>query len=172
MSDSHRAFCRAEALDPDAFGALLHGDKAVSRLSRRFEAGEIGEGELETEVARALGGAVAAEGLIGPSSPRSSSMRRWSGPWALRAGGVRTVLITNSYGPSAYQRWDLDRLADARVISGLVGVAKPSRGIYELALAEAGSVPGKRCSSTTRRSTWRPRASSDCRRSSTSSARA
>jgi putative hydrolase of the HAD superfamily len=100
VSDSHRAFCRAEGLDPDAFGALLHGDKAVSCLSRRFEAGEIAEGELETEVARALGGADAAEGLIGRLFADLELDAEMVGAvGALRAGGVRTVLITNSYAP-------------------------------------------------------------------------
>ncbi|HET7444616.1 MAG TPA: hypothetical protein VFJ57_08160 [Solirubrobacterales bacterium] len=43
----------------------------------------------------------------------------------LRAAGIRVVIVSNSYGFSAY-RWELADLADAHLLSGAVGVAKPA----------------------------------------------
>lgn len=60
----------------------------------------------------------------------------------LRQAGVPVVIVSNSYGFSAY-RWDLADLADAHLLSGAVGVAKPAPGIYELGLKEAGVEAGE-----------------------------
>ncbi len=138
MTAAQQAFCRAEGLAPDAFGRLLAEDAGVIGLARRLEMGEVGDREFEARVAEALGESVVAEGLVARLFADLELDRAMvEAVSTLRANGVRTVLVTNSYGHSAY-RWDLDLLTDARVVSGDAGVAKPSRGIYELGLAEAG----------------------------------
>lgn len=136
-------FCRAEGLAPGAFADLLAGETEVSRLAPRLEAGEIEDAVFEAAVARELGGTVAAEGLIGRLfAGLELDPAMVAAVAALRRAGVRTVIVSNSYGFSAY-RWDLGELADAHLISGAVGVAKPSPAIYELALAEAGAGAGE-----------------------------
>ena len=56
----------------------------------------------------------------------------------LRASGVCTVLVSNSWGGAAYEDEVLDLLFDHRVVSGTVGLRKPDAAIYEHALALAG----------------------------------
>ena len=51
---------------------------------------------------------------------------------AARAAGVRTGLLSNSWGLD-YERDDWDALFDAVVISGEVGLRKPDPAIYALA---------------------------------------
>jgi putative hydrolase of the HAD superfamily len=55
----------------------------------------------------------------------------------VRAAGVPTVLVTNSFGVE-YPRADWPRLFDATVISHEVGLRKPDPAIYELALKRLG----------------------------------
>ncbi|MGV1047134.1 MAG: HAD-IA family hydrolase, partial [Solirubrobacterales bacterium] len=138
VSASQEAFCRAEGLSAGAFGELLAGEGEVGRLAPRLEAGEIEDAELEAAIALGLGGTVAAEGLIGRLFAGLELDRAMiAAVERLRAAGVRVVIVSNSYGFSAY-RWDLAELADAHLLSGAVGVAKPAPGIFELGLAEAG----------------------------------
>jgi putative hydrolase of the HAD superfamily len=55
----------------------------------------------------------------------------------VRAAGVRTALVTNSFGIE-YPREDWPRLFDATVVSHEVGLRKPDPAIYELALTRLG----------------------------------
>ena len=59
---------------------------------------------------------------------------------AARAAGVRTGLITNSWGTGIYERAPL-RIFDATVISGDVGLHKPQPEIYELGAERIGVEP-------------------------------
>lgn len=53
----------------------------------------------------------------------------------LRGRGVRTALLSNSWGPSGYPRHDFPELFDAVVISGEVGMRKPEPRIFRHAAA-------------------------------------
>jgi epoxide hydrolase-like predicted phosphatase len=55
-----------------------------------------------------------------------------------RAAGIRTGLISNSWGTRRYDRARLAELFDGIVISGDVGMRKPSPEIYELGVSEIG----------------------------------
>jgi putative hydrolase of the HAD superfamily len=57
-----------------------------------------------------------------------------------RAAGIRTGLISNSWGTGIYERAPL-RIFDATVISGDVGLHKPQREIYELGAERIGVDP-------------------------------
>lgn len=59
---------------------------------------------------------------------------------AVRARGVRTVVVSNwdSSLPEVLERSGIAPLLDAAVCSAVVGVAKPSAEIFELALAQVG----------------------------------
>jgi epoxide hydrolase-like predicted phosphatase len=60
---------------------------------------------------------------------------------AARAGGIKTGLISNSWGLGIYDRAPVD-LFDETVISGDVGLHKPQREIYELACERLAVTPG------------------------------
>ena len=53
------------------------------------------------------------------------------------------ALVSNSLGRDCYARVDLDELFDVTVISGQVGVRKPSRQIYRIACERLGVAPGQ-----------------------------
>jgi epoxide hydrolase-like predicted phosphatase len=111
-------------------------------------------GELDAEaVGRALAAALTArsgvplEGadLIARLFARVELDERMLGAVeALRRAGVRTGLLSNSWGDSGYPRERFPALFDAVVISGEVGLRKPDRRIYEHA-AEALGLPCERC---------------------------
>ena len=74
-----------------------------------------------------------------------------------RAGGVRTALVSNSWGVHRYPHDLFDELFDGVVISGEEGIRKPSRRMYELGAERAGVRAGACAStSTTCRSTSTP----------------
>ena len=60
---------------------------------------------------------------------------------AARGRGIRTGLISNSWGSQRYDRILLDELFDGIVISGEVGVRKPDPAIYVLGAAAIGLPP-------------------------------
>jgi putative hydrolase of the HAD superfamily len=61
---------------------------------------------------------------------------------AARSAGVRTGLISNSWGTHRYPRVLLSELFDGVVISGEVGIRKPTLRIYELGAQAIGLHPG------------------------------
>jgi putative hydrolase of the HAD superfamily len=63
---------------------------------------------------------------------------------AARAHGLKTGLLSNSWGTSLYPRARIDSLFDAIVISGEVGLRKPDPAIFELLLQRLG-VTADRC---------------------------
>jgi putative hydrolase of the HAD superfamily len=62
----------------------------------------------------------------------------------IRASGITTVLVSNSLGRATYDWCDLDELFDHVVVSGEVGIRKPSRRIFRIAAERAGVAP-ERC---------------------------
>ena len=63
---------------------------------------------------------------------------------AARTAGIRTGLISNSWGSAIYDPAELEGLFDTKVISGEVGMHKPQPAIYLLA-AERLDVAPERC---------------------------
>lgn len=127
--DSFRAFCTAEALDPDTVGDRFRSDAVSRELLVGLETGTLSEPEFERRFAAVLG--VDAPGLIErmfagarPDEAMITLVRR------ARAAGVRTGLISNSWGTSRYDRALLAELFDGVVLSGEVGIRKPSPEIY------------------------------------------
>jgi epoxide hydrolase-like predicted phosphatase len=60
---------------------------------------------------------------------------------AARRQGVRTGLISNSWGAGRYELERFPELFDGWVISGEVGLRKPDPAIYELAAERIGLAP-------------------------------
>lgn len=137
-----RAFCEAEGLAPDTVRELFKGDAEALALLRGIETGELESREFEPRFG-ALLGVERTEGLIdrlfaalGPDEAMIGAVR------AARAAGVRTGLISNSWGLGIYERAPTD-LFDAAVISGEVGLHKPQPEIYRLACTRLGVEPGE-----------------------------
>ncbi len=59
----------------------------------------------------------------------------------VRAAGIRTGLVSNSWGTALYESADLQALFDVLVISGEVGLRKPDPAIYALAAERIGLAP-------------------------------
>ena len=142
---SFRQFCEAEGLPADTVKRAFRDDPEALGLLRRLEKGELEHREFEPLFAERLG-IERTEGLVerlfagvGPEDDMLEAVRR------ARSGGVRTGLISNSWGEGlAYDQSALDELFHAVVISGDVGLHKPQPEIFLLG-AERIGVPPAEC---------------------------
>jgi putative hydrolase of the HAD superfamily len=128
---SFRAFCEASGLEPDAVRDRFRDDPEARGLLEALEVGRLTEAEYERRLGTVLG--VAPEGLVDrlfalmkPDETMIAGVR------AARRAGVRTGLLSNSWGDDRYDREQLAELFDAWVISGEVGLRKPDPAIYAL----------------------------------------
>jgi putative hydrolase of the HAD superfamily len=141
---SFSAFCSAEGLDPNALAGAFRSNPEAREVLFAFEEGRMEETEFEMRLARLLGVA-AAEGLIDRLFSGSLLEREMvDAVRAARRGGVRTGLISNSWGTTRYPHDLLAELFEGVVLSGDVGLRKPAPRIYELG-AEAIALPPERC---------------------------
>ncbi len=143
LFDSFDAFCRHEGLAPNVLAQRLRDDKGCRELLIAFETGRLPEDEFESQFAAMLG--VPAPELIDrmfagtrPDEAMVAAVR------AIHAAGIRTALVSNSWGTRRYDRALLTEAFDAVVISGEVGMRKPTPEIYRLAAQRVG-VPPERC---------------------------
>jgi epoxide hydrolase-like predicted phosphatase len=137
-------FCRSEGLEEGTVRRLFRDDPEALADLRRLEKGEVTEDEFAASFGPRLGIADT-ENLIermfaglGPDAAMIETVRE------LRGEGVRTGLISNSWGTGIYDPSMLSDLFDAVVISGDVGLHKPQPEIYELG-AERLGVPASEC---------------------------
>jgi putative hydrolase of the HAD superfamily len=132
LMHSFGAFCAAEGLDPGALVGIFRTNTQARELLFAFEEGRIEEAEFELGLAELLGVA-SAEGLIDRLFSGSSLEDAMvAAVRAARAEGVRTGLISNSWGTARYPHALLEELFDGVVLSGEVGIRKPAPRIYEL----------------------------------------
>jgi epoxide hydrolase-like predicted phosphatase len=140
--DSFRAFCEQEGLSPDAIAHEFRQDPDARDLLFGLETGTLSEEEFETQLAAVLG--VEPAGLIDRLFAGSSPEREMlDAVRRARQSGIRTGLISNSWGTRRYDRSLLAELFDGVVISGEVGIRKPAREIYELGASEIGLAPAR-----------------------------
>jgi putative hydrolase of the HAD superfamily len=140
--DSFREFCEREGLDPETVKRLFREDPRALGELRKLEKGEV----TEEEFAERFGPIVGVEetdGLVDrlfagmqPDEAMIEAVRR------ARSGGVRTGLISNSWGHGRYDRSTFPELFDGVVISGEVGLHKPEPEIFELGAEKVGLEPG------------------------------
>jgi epoxide hydrolase-like predicted phosphatase len=142
--DSFAAFCEGEGLDPDAIKRLFREDPEALAELRRLETGSVTEREFEASFGARLGLADPG-GLIDsmfagmePVEEMVAALR------TLRAAGLRTGLVSNSWSTGHYDRELLAELFDQVLISGELGMHKPQPEIYLLA-AERIGVPARSC---------------------------
>jgi putative hydrolase of the HAD superfamily len=164
LKDSITAWLAAEGLDVQRYREVMrswmeqaydgpgvvgrgHGgaSTAVNPI-HGLEDGTLEPGEFERRLAAELrmadGGPVPAEGLLRrmfvgfqPVEPMYEILRR------VRAGGLRTGLLSNSWG-NVYPRELWTELFDCVVISSEVGMRKPDERIFRHAVEQLGLPPG------------------------------
>jgi putative hydrolase of the HAD superfamily len=134
------AFCEREGLERDAVRDLFRRDPEAIALLRGLETGELEPAAFEPRFAKLLGLA-SSDGLIeqlfAGVRPEPTMI---AAVGAAREAGVRTGLISNSWGSTVYEPDTLE-LFDAIVISGEVGLHKPQPEIYLLACERLGVEP-------------------------------
>lgn len=139
--DSFKTFCRAEGLPEDSVKNMFRERGEGLSLLRELEKGELTADEFSARFAPLLG--VSPDGLverlfggIEPDEPMIDAVRR------ARAAGIRTGLISNSWGDGiAYEPALMEELFDAVVISGEVGLHKPQPEIFRLGAERIGVDP-------------------------------
>jgi len=137
---SFRAFCVAEGLEPETVRERFAGDPDARRLLEALELGRLDEAQFEPRFAVLL--EVEPERLIdrmfGAMEPDHAML---DGVRAARRAGVRTAMLSNSWGDDRYDRAQFAELFDAWVISCEVGLRKPDAAIYALAAQRLGLPP-------------------------------
>jgi epoxide hydrolase-like predicted phosphatase len=137
---SFHAFCLEAEIEPAALLGRFRTDPAARELLIALETGGLEEAAFEVQFAALLG--VEANGLIdgmfagvAPDAPMLEAVRR------AHAAGVRTGLISNSWGVHRYPHELFAELFDGVVISAAEGMRKPTRRMYELGAERAGVAP-------------------------------
>jgi putative hydrolase of the HAD superfamily len=138
---SFASFCEAEGLEAAKVRDLFRNDEAARDLLVEFECGRLEEPEFERRFAPLLG--VEHERLVERMFAGSGPDARMLGAVkAARDAGVRTGLISNSWGVERYPKDLMDELFDGVVISGIVGIRKPTPEIYSMGAEAVGLPPG------------------------------
>jgi putative hydrolase of the HAD superfamily len=142
LFDSFAAFCEAEGIDRDALVQAFRRNPDAQQLLFAFEEGRMDDAEFELRLAELLGIPARHERII---------ERLFAGAAldetmveivrTARAAGIRTGLISNSWGTGTYPRPLLAELFDGTIISGEVGIRKPAPRIYELGAEAIGVAP-------------------------------
>lgn len=137
---SFGAFCTEAGLEPDRLARAFREDRDFRELLIALEEGKAQEAVFEERFGALLG--VPHAGLIdrlfarvGPDAAMIGAVR------AARAAGIRTALVSNSWGTSRYDQAMLDELFDGIVISGVEGIRKPAPQMYRLGAERAGVAP-------------------------------
>jgi putative hydrolase of the HAD superfamily len=150
-----RAWARADMIDWDCYTATVgpwlaaaYADDGAPNPVHQLERGECTAAEFERLLASKLmrtdGLPVVAEGILArmlgadlqPVAVMYDLIRE------LRARGLKTALLSNSWGVTGYPREDFPALFDAVVISAEVGMRKPESRIFRHTAGLLGVEPG------------------------------
>jgi epoxide hydrolase-like predicted phosphatase len=138
---SFQAFCEAEGLEPGAVRDRFRGDPEAQQLLFDLEEGRLTEEEFEPRFAALLEVAdpvALIDRLFAGMRPDEDMLDAVA---AAKLAGVRTGLISNSWGKGRYDRSRFPDLFHGTVISGEVGIRKPLPRIYELGAEAIGLTP-------------------------------
>lgn len=139
--DSFSAFCRDEGLEPDTVKDLFRKDPEALQDLRGLETGDLTEDEFERKFGARLGLANherLIDSMFKGMKPMDSMVQAVR---ELRASGLKTGLVSNSWSVDHYDRELLAELFDDIVISAEVGLHKPQPEIYLLASERIGVPP-------------------------------
>jgi putative hydrolase of the HAD superfamily len=153
--DTVQAWLDAEDIDRDTYAAIMrpwvlaaYDPAGDGNPIHALERGECSSGDFERLLASKLvrrdGEQVLAEGLLTrmfaaslPSEPMYAALD------SLRAAGLRTCLLSNSWGSDGYPREVFEGMYHAVVISAEVGMRKPEERIFRHAVDLIGLAPGE-----------------------------
>jgi putative hydrolase of the HAD superfamily len=140
---SFHAYCVDAGIPPETLMGRFRSDPAARELLIALEKGELDEPAFELQFAAQLG--VEPDGLIdGLFAGVQPDVAMVEAVRLARQAGVRTALVSNSWGVHRYPREMFSELFDGIVISAEEGIRKPSRRMYELGAERAG-VTGAQC---------------------------
>ncbi len=139
---SFHAYCLRAGIDPAKLVGRFKSDEQARELLIELETGKMAEDEFERRFATLLD--VAPDGLIDGlfSGVHADELMVDAVRRAHRAG-IRTALVSNSWGVHRYPRSMFDELFDGVVISAEEGIRKPSKRMYELGAERAGIAPAE-----------------------------
>ena len=150
-----RAWIEADEIDWDSYRTVMRrwvseaydidgGTNPIHALERGECATDEFERILAARLFRTDGAAVVAEGLLQRMFAASERVPAMYGAIrAVRGVGLRTALLSNSWGSGDYSLDDFPELFDAVVISGEVGMRKPEAGIFLHAADALGLAPAE-----------------------------
>ncbi len=149
LRDALERWCELEGVDYERLGELLRTSYPVTdpeSIVIQIETGRMPVGEFERRLAE-----VFSEGLHHPVEPEGLldrmgeslrlEQRMIDAVRTAHRGGVRTALLSNSWGLHYYPHDLLAELFDEIFISGEVGLRKPEEEIYVLAARGLGLEP-------------------------------
>ncbi len=143
LFQSFRSFCELEGLEAETITTRFREDRTSRELLIGLETGAIAEEDFEPRFAQILG--VEQDGLIDRLFAGSRPDEAMLGAVAhARQAGIRTGLISNSWGTRRYDRARLVELFDGIVISGEEGMRKPAPEMYSLGAQRIG-LPAAAC---------------------------
>jgi putative hydrolase of the HAD superfamily len=135
-------FCRAKGLQEDAVARLITHDGPLKPEVEAYERGELEEQEFMPRFAAHLG--VTLEDMDELLVELEPDERMFRTVAQVRAQGIRTCLLSNSWGLAVYPRDLLAPVFDGIVISAEVGMRKPDLEIF-LHAAQTIGVQPRRC---------------------------
>lgn len=149
LRESFRTFCEQEGIEFERLRSLVRTSYQVNDpedLVAKIETGRISVEEFERALSEifseGLHEPIVAEGLLARMSrnldlePAMIDAVR-----AAHAAGVKTALLSNSWGMDLYPDELLEELFDEIVISGQVGKRKPDADVFHLAAEGLGVDP-------------------------------
>ncbi|HXD55883.1 MAG TPA: HAD family phosphatase [Solirubrobacteraceae bacterium] len=139
---SFHAYCVAAEIDPSLLLGRFRTDPEARKLLIALETGALDEATFEQRFAKLL--EVEPDGLIDgmfagvePDGAMVEAVR------LARVAGIKTALVSNSWGVHRYPHDMFDELFDGVVISAEEGIRKPARKMYELGAERAGADPSE-----------------------------
>lgn len=135
---SFHDYCVRMQIDSEQLVASFRSNPDFRELLISLEKGAIAEPEFERRFAAILGvdsdGLI--DGLFAGVQPDTAMVQAVK---AAHDAGVRTALVSNSWGVHRYPHDLFDELFDGVVISAQEGTRKPSKRMYELGAERAGA---------------------------------
>lgn len=147
VTESFVKFCAAEGIDVEVFRrVVLDHARSPDSIFAAVEVGRITQEGFDLELAAMLSAELGKrveplglkQRLFAGSTPDEVMV---AAVVRSRTHGIRTVLVSNSWGGNDYPRERFAELFDDVVISGEAGVRKPDPEIYLIAAAKAGVGP-------------------------------
>jgi putative hydrolase of the HAD superfamily len=139
---SFKAYCEQAEIDPKLLMGRFRTDPEARKLLIALETGALDEAAFEQRFAKLL--EVEPDGLVdgmfagvAPDTAMVKAVRM------AREAGIRTALVSNSWGVHRYPHDMFDELFDGVVISAEEGIRKPAVRMYELGAERAGATPAE-----------------------------